>query len=204
MSGRSRAFSAFLSCASRPKPQRCASCGERIFQLPITIGDLFRCTLLTGKRVMPSGKASVFVNRRKRISSTFIDASAPGSCARSQAINSFLLVGCMASGHIRARQPRVAGNMPETCRNGLAWAAVVGKPSSAATRSFLCRPRQKSNKRGCAVLISRASAIVARTSLRASCAVSCARPLAAVRSVSLKLALPSGLVGQTIPSGRKA
>ena len=168
------------------------------------MGDLLRCTDLIGKRLIPSGKSAVLVNRRSRICSAFKLASSAGSKARSQASSSFLLPGCMASGHISATQPRSGANMPEMCRNGLALAKVVGRPSSAMTRSFLCRPKQKSNSLGCAVLISRASAMVACTSLKASWADACSRSLAALRSVNLKLGLPSGLFGHSMPSGRKA
>ncbi len=49
-----------------------------------------------------------------------------------------------------------------------------------------------------------ASAIVAYTSERASCAASCVIPLAAVSSSRRKLGLPSSRSGQLMPCGRRA
>jgi hypothetical protein len=129
-------------------PQRCASAGVSVFTLPTTMGDLFRCTVLIGRRVTPSGRSAVRVNMRRRSCSTSNKASSRGSCARSQAMISFLFVGWLASGHITAKQPRSAGNMPDTCRKGRAVCAVAGRRSSAATRSFLCRPKAKVEQTG--------------------------------------------------------
>ncbi len=185
-------------------PQRSACWGRRVFTLPMTMGDLFRCTPLSARRVTPSGKSAVAVNRRARTSSGFSSASSLGSKARSQASSSFLLVGCIASGAISAMQPRAAPKRPLTCRKGRASRSVVGRPSSCATRSFLRSARQKSNSRGLVVRTRRASAMVARTSDSASCALSCARPLAADRRSSLKEVVPSSAWGHATPSGRSA
>ena len=204
MSGSARATSACAAAWARSMPQRCASAGVSVFTLPTTMGDLFRCTVLMGRRATPSGRSAERVNMRRRSVSVSSRASSRGSCARSQAMISFLFVGWLANGHITARHPRSAGNMPETCRNGRAVCAVAGRRSSAATRSFLCRLKAKSNSRGLCWRSSRARAMVARTSDSASCAASCCRPLAWVRCSSLKLCVPSSLVGQTMPSGRSA
>jgi len=204
MSGSPRAHSACRAACARSMPQRCASAGVSVFTLPTTMGDLFRCTDFTGRRVTPSGRSAVRVNRRVRISSAPRVASSRGSLARSQASSSFLFVGWLASGHMTARQPRSTGNMPETCRNGRAVMAVAGRRNSVATRSFLCKPSAKSNSLGLRSRMSRASAMVARTSDSASCAASCASPLALDRCSSLKLGLPSSFWGQTMPSGRSA
>ena len=170
----------------------------------MTMGDLFRCTPLMARRDTPSGSSAVGVNRRSRMASGFRSASSAGSAARSQASSSFLLVGCMASGAITAMQPRAAPNMPLTCRKGRASCSVVGRRSSCATRSFLCSDRQKSNSLGWRWRSSRASAMVARTSDSASCADSCARPLAALSFSSRKVVWPSSPTGHSMPSGRNA
>src|SRR5258706_7875310 len=56
-----------------------------------------------------------------------MEASSDGSCARSQQMISFLLVGCVASGHMTAMQPRSGRIMPLTCRKGRSEERRVGK-----------------------------------------------------------------------------
>ncbi len=100
--------------------------------------------VLTGRRLTPSGRASLLVNMRRRMASASSANSSPGSCARSHTMISFLLVGCCASGHATIRQPRSTGTCPVMCRKGRG----ALRPTCAAACSFLRRSRQKSNRRG--------------------------------------------------------
>ena len=163
-----------------PGPRRCPtfapSPAPSVFRLPITIGDLLMWMVLIGSRVTPSGSSRRLLNMRARI---VVDVQRrtvrAGSCARSQTMTSFLLR------RVRRQRPDHAPcsrARPRTCprragRAGPDCAIVV-----RTTASFLRSLRQKSHSLGCRALTSRASAIVARTSDSASCAASCARPLA--------------------------
>ena len=157
-----------------------------------------------GRRCTSGGSSSLRVNRRWRISAADKPASSAGLWRRFQAMSSLRLVGWSASGHMRLKQPCSGGNMPETCKKGCACCWVVGRPSSWATRSFLCSARAKSKSFGLAWRSRRASAMVARTSDKASWALVCSKPLAALRCSSLKLGLPSSWRGQLMPCGRRA
>ena len=84
----------------------------------MTIGDLLRWMVLIGRRVTPSGRSSAagehaLAQRRRR------RARQLGRVVRQVPDDDLVLVGgCGASGHTRARQPRSAGYMPDTCRKG--------------------------------------------------------------------------------------
>ena len=98
-------------------------------------------------------------------------------------------------GRVRRQRPhhrQAAALGARTCprragRAGPATAPPISSSTASLRRSF----RQKSHSRGWRCLISRASAMVARTSDSASCAPSCTRPLARVRCSSLNEARPS-------------
>ena len=198
------AHSACDRAVARSMPHFWHKAGLRIFRLPTTMGDLLMCTLLSGRRVTPSGRSAVLVNRRRRSSSALRPNSSRGSCAKSHTRISFLLLGCWASGQTRAMQPRSWLNMPEMCRKGFQFARGWSSPASASTALFWRSFRQKSHRRGWACLSKRARAMVARTSDRASWAASWLRPLAWVRCSSLKEGRPSSCLGHWMPSGRKA
>ena len=164
----------------------------------MTMGDLLTWMVLIGSRVTPSGSSSCLVNMRRRMASAFSDSSSSGETLQSQTMSSFLLVGCGASGHTIAMQPRSGPYMPEMCRKGRPT------PISSHTACLLRSFRQKSHSLGWAWRSLRASATVARTSDSASCAASWTMPLATVRCSSLKLGRPSSCWGHSKPSGRKA
>ena len=90
-------------------PQAIAIAGVSVFRLAMTTGDLLMWMVLMGSRVMPSGRSSLRLNKRRRMPAISSVGSSAGSCARSQTMISFLFVGCGASGHTSARQPRAAG-----------------------------------------------------------------------------------------------
>ena len=196
------AISACRAQASRSSPQCAARSGVSVFRLEMTIGHLLMWMVLTGSRVTPSGSASARVNRRRRSVSASSPSSSEGSCERSQTISSLRLVGWVASGQTSASPPRSTPYMPEMCSSGRP--CDCARVISACTASFLRRPRQKSNSRGCAWRSARARPMVARTSDSASCASSCTMPLATLRSSSRKDGRPSGWRGQFMPSGRSA
>ena len=133
------------------------------------------------------GQSSQDVNRRSRSSAELSPGSRDGSCARSQASSSLRLVGCIASGHISARQPRSGANMPETCRK--AWPRPAARVPSLEHLALVARSASaKSNS----LAASRAAGARARSS-RARPTARHARPRArcrwrAWRSPSLKLA----------------
>jgi hypothetical protein len=131
MSGPAAAMRACARPCSRSSSQRAAIAGLRVLRFPTSIGDLFRCTLLIGRRVTPSGRSALRVNRRWRMVSASSANSSDGSWRQSQTSTSFLLVGWVASGHTSPRQPRSAGNMPDTCRKGWRCARSRCRPISA-------------------------------------------------------------------------
>lgn len=126
--------------------------GQRV-QIAYTMGDLFRCTLFKGSRVTPSGRSAWRVNRRWRISSGCKVAQdrspGPRPAARS----------CSSGGWPAATSRPSSRARPQTCprhAKGRAVCAVAGRRSSAATRSFLCSDRAKSNSAGLCWRTSRA------------------------------------------------
>ena len=169
----------------------------------ITIGDLLRWMVLIGSRVAPAGRSSARLNSRRRISRRPGRTARDGSCARSQTISSFLLVGCGASGQTTRQAAALDAVHARHMQERLACAAARFASRRSPRACCACAGRSPTAAAG-AVLTSRASAIVARTSDSASCAASCARPLAAVRCSSLNDGRPSSCVGQTMPSGRSA
>ena len=114
-------------------------------------------------------------------------------------MSSFLLVGCGASGHTMARQPRSTGYMPETCRKGRPL------PISASTASLRRSFRQKSHSRGLRSLDQprqrERGAHVGQRVVRGLVRQ------AVGRGEVLELErgpLPSSCVGHSMPSGRSA
>ena len=79
-------------------------------------------------------------DRRRRRGRTARD----GSWRQIPDETSFLLVGWLASGHTTARQPRSAGNMPDTCRNGCALSRVAGRPISRGHAVLLVQAEGRS------------------------------------------------------------
>ncbi|MNT75337.1 hypothetical protein D3C72_2142230 [compost metagenome] len=79
MFGAVAASCALTFAASTSMPHCAAMAGDRVFKLPTSMGDLFRCTLFTGRRVMPSGMASLRVNSRVRMVSASRLNSSRGS-----------------------------------------------------------------------------------------------------------------------------
>ena len=187
--------------ASTSSAQRCAAPAPSVFRLPMTIGDLLtwmrldrqpRRRLRAGRR---PAREQALAERRRRSGRR----ARPGRAPDPRRCSSFLFVGCGASGQTSAMQPR---STPIHARD--VQERPAARRSRPHTASLRRSRRQKSHSRGWRVLISRASAIVARTSDSASCAASCAMPLARVRCSSLNDGRPSSCSGHSMPSGRSA
>ena len=144
-------------------------------------------------------KSSFLAKRRAWISSTDISRN-EGSRVMSAQMTSDLKSGWIASGTITPRQCRSVPKSPDTCTNGVMRCVST----IASTRALKRWPNNRSNRESSAARSALANASVAVTSDIASWAAPCSRPLAAVRSSSLKLGDPSGCLGHWRLSGRSA